>query len=110
MIKHVSLILGLWLAVACAEQPTAGFPPPNSDLCPKMCAHLADLKCPEAEALYNNDLPGPPDVPNETCTMFCTEMQDKYVNMSPKCVLAVTSCDGIEPARALDPVTCAAHK
>jgi hypothetical protein len=107
MVKFILPILAFWMAAACAEEPPAVMVLPNSDLCPAMCDHLADLKCPEAEAVYNNDLPGPVDVPNETCAIFCQEMQHKGVPMNPKCVLTVKSCDGIEPARKANPETCA---
>ncbi len=106
MIKSIPLVLVFGLVVACAEEPPAGYPSPNTNLCPQMCAHLKDLNCPEAESVYSNDLPGPPDVPNETCTDFCVDLQTKGVTMNPKCVLNITSCDGIEPARQLDPNTC----
>jgi len=109
MSKSILPILALYLVTACAEEGPAKISPPNTNLCDPMCQHLAQLKCPEAEAVYNNDLPGPVDVPNETCTVFCQEMQNKGVQMAPKCVLQVTSCEGIETARQLNPETCSAQ-
>lgn len=71
-----------------------------------MCKHLADLKCPEAEPVYNSDKPGPVDVPNQTCSDFCQEIQGNGVALNPKCVEIVPSCDLIEAYRQKDPASC----
>ena len=83
-------------------------PPPDSDWCGTMCQHLQGLGCEEGEDVYNNDLPGPPDVPNQTCEDWCAELQDPehlyFIN--PRCVSEVTSCEQIEEYRKRDPETC----
>jgi len=83
-------------------------PPPDSDLCGQMCAHLQGLGCEEGEAVYNNDLPGPPDVPNQSCEDWCQELQDPdhlyFIN--PRCVSLVPTCEDIEPYRKKDPAVC----
>jgi len=109
--KSLVLLVSFWMLSACVTTPPADSIPepkvlPDSELCEPMCAHLAELKCPQAETLYNNDLPGPPDVPNQTCGMFCREMLSNGVPMNPKCVMLVKSCEEIEPARTKDPTTC----
>ena len=84
------------------EPPT----PPDTDLCGSMCDHLLKLGCEEGKAVYDIDTPGPPDVPNVTCKAFCERLQKDGVFVNPKCVMAVTSCGAIEPARQKDPATC----
>lgn len=111
--KTKGWILGLVLTgcnTAIDPALMAPTPPPDTDLCDAMCRHLADLKCTEGDPVYDSDLPGPPDVPNRTCTAFCTDMQNKGVAVNPRCVLNVTSCDQIEPYRQKDPTTCPASK
>lgn len=84
-------------------------PPPDTDWCGKMCEHLKGLGCEEGEGVYNNDKPGPVDVPNQTCQEWCEEMQDPnhlyFIN--PKCLSEVPSCEEIEDYRKKDPETCA---
>lgn len=86
-------------------------PPPDSDMCGHMCAHLKSLGCEEGESVYNNDLPGPPDVPNQSCEDWCIELQDPdhlyFIN--PRCVATVPTCDDIEDYRKLNPATCDAE-
>lgn len=85
-------------------------PPPDTDWCGTMCDHLKMLGCEEGEPVYNNDKPGPVDVPNQSCEEWCTELQDPdhlyFIN--PRCVSEVTSCDQIEEFRKHDPETCTA--
>lgn len=83
-------------------------PPPDTNLCEQMCSHLTDLGCEEAKPVYNNDLPGPPDVPNQSCKDFCEEMQTKGVFVNPKCVSTVPACEQIEAFRQKDPTVCGA--
>jgi hypothetical protein len=92
--------------------PDLVVPPPNppvdTDWCGRMCEHLKGLGCEEGSPVYNNDLPGPLDVPNQTCEDWCMEMQDPehlyFIN--PKCLSEVPSCDKIETYRQKDPQTC----
>lgn len=109
--KYLALMLPLLFVLGCPPRdavvppPT---PPPDSDLCGAMCAHLQELGCEEGQPVYNNDLPGPPDVPNQTCEDWCQEMQDPehvyFIN--PRCVALVESCEDIEAARQKEPETC----
>ena len=78
----------------------------DTDLCGQMCDHLATLNCEEGQPVYNNDLAGPKDVPNQSCTDFCKELQDKGVPVNPRCVSTVKTCDEIEAARRKEPKTC----
>ena len=52
---------------------------PDTDQCGAMCLHIgpSGLKCPEGEPLYNSDLPGPKDVPNQSCEDWCKDQQGK---------------------------------
>jgi hypothetical protein len=83
-------------------------PPPDTNLCERMCNHLASpsLNCDEGKPVYNSDLPGPVDIPNQSCKDWCIEMQDKGVFINPRCVALVTTCGDIEPYRQKDPTTC----
>jgi hypothetical protein len=45
-------------------------------------------------------------VPNQTCTDWCKEMQDRQASLNPQCLLLITSCDQVEEYRAKDPATC----
>ena len=90
---------------ACNPAANPVVPEPDTDLCPQMCQHIgpADaggLGCPEGDPLYNASLPGPANVPNETCTQFCQHQQANGVFINPRCVMQVTSCSQIEAARA----------
>ena len=81
-------------------------PPPDTDWCVAMCDHLAELKCEEGEPLFNNDLPGPEGVPNQSCADNCTELQDKGFFVNPKCVVDAPSCEMIEDYRLQEPESC----
>ena len=81
-------------------------PPVDTDWCSKMCQHLQTLKCEEGEMVYNNDLPGPVDVPNQTCADNCVELQEKGFFVNPRCVTTVKACDEIESVRQKEPSTC----
>jgi hypothetical protein len=76
-------------------------PPPDTDLCIKMCEHIGPtgLKCEEGQPVYNNDLPGPANVPNQSCAENCKELQTKGFFVNPRCVATVPSCDKIEDYR-----------
>ena len=84
-------------------------PPPDTDLCASMCQHLQKLGCEEGKDLYNNDLPGPNGVPNQTCAANCKELQDKGFAVNPRCVSTVQKCDEIEAYRQKESKTCVLH-
>lgn len=88
--------------------PPSPNPPPDTDLCGKMCDHIGPtgLKCEEGNPVYNNDIPGPADVPNQSCADNCKELQDKGVFVNPRCVATVPNCDQIEAFRQKEPDTC----
>jgi hypothetical protein len=70
-----------------------------------MCQHIGPvdaggLGCAEGDPLYDSTQPGPPNIPNETCTQFCQHQQSNGVFLNPKCVMQVTACTQIETARA----------
>jgi len=72
-------------------------PGPVTSMCAAMCRQIGPvseggLGCPEGEPTYNDDLPGPVGVPNESCAAFC-ESQEKSG------VAGVQSCSEIENAR-----------
>lgn len=92
------------VALACGpKKPVAPGPwpiqPSDSSECKAMCDHLKSLPCEEGEDVYNSDLPGPRDVPNQSCTAWCEEMQSRGVFLNPRCVKQVPSCDAIEEYR-----------
>lgn len=107
-------LLALPLALLLTGCPTSGHnpgpqpptPTPGDDLIPAMCDHLAELGCEEGASVYNDNLPGPEDVPNQTCADFYLEVQAAGVPVNPKCVLRAPSCDKIADYRAKDPEDC----
>lgn len=108
--KRLLLVaLGLALLGCFGPEEPEYTPPPDTHLCGEMCSHLAKLGCEESQAVYDIDAPGPPDVPNVTCKTFCEKRQKRGVFVNPRCVLEVTSCEGIEPARRKDPKQCKAN-
>lgn len=74
-------------------------PIPGEDTCAAMCKHLNDLHCTEGQPVYDSDLPGPADVPNESCEDFCKQEETNGVDLNPSCVAQVPSCDRIEEWR-----------
>lgn len=100
-----TLLLLLLGCPATREAPTPSPKPvPDTELIPEMCRHIGPvseggLGCDEGNPTYNSDLPGPPGVPNQSCVDFYTELQDRGYFVNPRCILLVTSCDQIEPAR-----------
>jgi hypothetical protein len=96
------------LILGCPIQPQSPSPhpviPPDSDLCAAMCNHIGPkgLWCEEGNAVYDSDLPGPPDVPNLTCETWCKNEQANGVFINPRCVAQVKSCSEIEVARQKD--------
>lgn len=80
--------------------------PPNTDLCDSMCNQLKKLGCEEGNPVYNDDLPGPKDVPNQSCGDFCRTLQKQNISVNPKCVRDITVCSQVEDYRAKDPATC----
>lgn len=107
--KYLALLALILLALGCPPKDPV-VPPPNppvdTDLCGEMCEHLKTLGCEEGEDVYNNDIPGPVDEPNQSCEDWCAEMQDKGVFINPRCVSKVESCDEIETARQKEAGTC----
>ena len=106
-----ALVLGL-LAVGCpgTDPPVTPSPnpPPDTNLCDQMCEHLGPngLGCEEGKPVYNNDLPGPAGVPNQSCADNCRELQDKGFFVNPRCVILAPACQDIEPFRQKEPSTC----
>ena len=86
--------------------PPPPVPPPDTDLCTVMCDHLAGLGCEEGKPVYNNDLPGPEGVPNQSCSENCQELQDRGFFVNPKCVIDAPSCATIEDYRLREPDSC----
>lgn len=109
MMRRLLLVLGLTLT-GCPTEPNipAPNPPPDTDQCDAMCKHLGPegLKCEEGEDVYNNDLPGPEGVPNQTCADNCRELQGKGFFVNPRCVAIVPSCEVIEEYRQKQPDVC----
>jgi len=81
-------------------------PAKDTDFIPEMCLHLKSLECVEGEDVYNDDLPGPVDVPNQSCSDFYRGLQEQGFSVNPKCVLLAPSCDDIEEYRQREPETC----
>jgi hypothetical protein len=103
------VLAGCWNPVMQQDPATPSpLPPPDTNMCSKMCDHLGakGLNCEEGKPLYNNDLPGPKDVPNQSCADNCTELQGKGLFLNPKCVSIVDKCENIEAARQKKPETC----
>ena len=72
----------------------------------KMCLHLQEMGCEEGEDVYNDDVPGPVDVPNQNCTEFHKGLEKEGININPYCVLRSPDCESIEDYRAQDPQKC----
>jgi len=108
MMRHLPFLFLLIFLGGCPSVPPV--PPPNppvdTDWCGKMCGHLKGLGCEEGEPLYNNDIAGPVDVPNQSCEENCVELQDKGFFVNPRCVAQVASCEDIEPYRQKESTTC----
>jgi hypothetical protein len=82
-------------------------PPDNEPgQCEIMCEHLVSLGCEEGKPVYNNDLPGPADVPNQSCPDFCEDLQGKGVPVNPQCVALIEICDQVEEYRTRDSASC----
>jgi len=71
-----------------------------------MCAYLEALQCDEGRDVYNDNLPGPEDVPNQSCEDFYSELQEQGFDVNPRCVLAAPNCKVIEDYRAKNPEDC----
>lgn len=102
----VALVLAGFVGCHMDPPVISPIPPPDTNLCAAMCAHLAKLGCEEGKPLYNNDLPGPAGVPNQSCADNCTELQKKGFFVNTKCVMQVGQCSQIESARQKDPKIC----
>lgn len=101
-------VVGL-LLLGCHPQDVKPTPPPDpnptpvpvTSACESMCGTIGPdgLNCEEGRPIYDSDLPGPPGVPNESCSAFCEKQQENGLNLHPSCVAKVKSCDEIESAR-----------
>jgi hypothetical protein len=99
--------------VGCCQTPIIN-PSPKPDagsLCAQMCQHIGPkekggLGCEEGNPVYDSDKPGPKDVPNETCEEFCNDKVKNKIDMNPKCLVKVPSCDKIEEYRAKNSNEC----
>lgn len=93
----------LLLLIGCHPQPTPDPPGPNPVVtdCETMCQHIGpeNLGCDEGLPVYDSDLPGEPGVPNQSCTAFCEQQQENGLELNPRCVAKVQSCQEIETAR-----------
>lgn len=102
------LSLLVLLTVSCPSVPPV--PPPNpptdTEYCEVMCEHLHQLGCEEGEPVYNSDIEGPVDIPNQNCTDFCADLQGSGYFVNPKCVALVENCEQIEEFRELEPERC----
>jgi len=113
-IRFVPLLVVPLLLTACPKtDPTKPpVPPPldptGTEFCAEMCKRIgpAGLKCEEGEDVYNSDLEGEEGVPNQSCTDWCEEQQERGFYINPKCVRLVESCKEIEDARQKDEAEC----
>lgn len=109
--RSTLLVFAALLFVACPpvqQDPVvpAPNPPPDSDVVDAMCNHLQELGCEEGKPVYNDNLPGPVDVPNQSCGDFYRELQTQGVFVNPRCVVKVPDCSSIEDYRAKQPEAC----
>jgi hypothetical protein len=98
-----ALVLGFLGCQPTPPDPVTPVPAPDSASCDDMCKHIGPkdqggLGCEEGSPVYDSDVPGPKDVPNESCGDFCRKQQAQGVHLNPKCVVKVTSCDQIDTA------------
>ena len=96
MRRETALVAALFAAACNPAASPNPVPVPDSNYCPQMCqvigpADAGGLGCAEGEPLYDSTLPGPANVPNESCTQFCTRQQSLGVFVNPKCVMQVTA-------------------
>lgn len=109
--KYLSLCF-IFLTYTChTDQVVNPTPKPDGDLCLQMCQHIGPkdkggLGCEEGNPVYDSDKPGPKDVPNESCEEFCKDKERNGIDMNPKCLIKVPSCDQIENYRAMNPKDC----
>lgn len=105
-----SVLPPVLLLIGCLQQPPVPppTPPVDTNMCDEMCNHLQTLGCEESKPVYNNDLPGPVGVPNQSCDDNCRELQAKGYFVNPRCVATVLVCDAIEAYRQKQPEQCLA--
>jgi hypothetical protein len=108
MKRAVFLIPLSFLMVGCplGGGPGPQPPEPGKDPIALMCQHLQSLGCEEGEPVYNDSLPGPEDVPNQSCVDFYGGLQKEGITVNPKCVATAPSCDLVEDYRLRDPEDC----
>jgi hypothetical protein len=105
------VLTGCWNPVIQDPTTPSPTPPPDTDWCSKMCNHIGPkakggLGCEEGNPVYNNDIVGPKDVPNQSCEDNCKELQGKGLFLNPKCIAIVDKCENIETFRQKKPETC----
>lgn len=102
------IVLFVITCLGCGDYVNRPYPikPESSNQCGKMCLRLTELKCEEGKDVYNDNLPGKEDVPNQSCEDFCKELQEKGVAVNPRCVSLTTSCKKVEEFRAKNPDQC----
>jgi hypothetical protein len=100
----ILVLFALTLLIGCPQQATSPtfVQVPDTEVCPTMCAHFRELKCPEGDDYYDNDKPGPKGVPNAKCEEFCQRQQTNGVYENPRCLSKVPSCALIEDWRKKD--------
>ncbi len=102
----------LLVLLGCSSSPDPVVPPPyaptDTELCASMCIHLQELGCEEGDAVYNNDIPGPDGLPNQSCESHCEELQTKGFFVNPRCVMVAPKCADIEAWRKKDAALCGA--
>lgn len=105
------MVFAAFLLVACppVQEPDVPKPtptPPDENAMGAMCDHLRELQCEEGKDVYNDNLPGPVDVPNQSCEDFYTELEGQGIPINPQCIAKVPDCSAIEDYRARDPGDC----
>lgn len=109
---RTALLLSALLLPACPEQRAPVTPEPVppvvivEDEIETMCLHLQRLGCAEGDSVYNDELPGPVDVPNQSCQDFYRDIMEDGIDVNPRCVSKTPTCDEVEDYRGRDPETC----
>lgn len=101
MLKSTICLVSLPFFLGCGPNiPPRPGPAPHSDKIGEMCQHLKAMNCEEGQDVYNDNLPGPEDVPNQSCEDFHLELQKQGFDVNPKCVIQSPDCESIEDYRA----------
>jgi hypothetical protein len=94
------------LAAAATACPHTTTPTEYDDGIAAMCGKFRDLGCQEGLDIYNDNLPGDKDVPNQTCEQFFGELRINGIDFSASCLAEITDCDQIETVRYAKTPTC----